>query len=172
MMTPPETQKQRAEQYANQHGIRIRFDRRLGFGNDGSVWATDKKSAVKSFEREENYIRERSCYQRLEDLSVEKVGNFAIPRLIGYDDDLWIIEMDIVSPPFLLDFGKAYLDHPPDYPPEVMADWNAECREMFGDRWDRVQVALGWLRSYGIFYYDAKIGNITFGDEEEREDRL
>lgn len=47
--------------------------------------------------------------------------------------------MDIVSPPFLLDFGKAYLDVPPDYSPEAIADWEAERREIFGDRWVQVQ---------------------------------
>ena len=30
-------------------------------------------------------------------------------------DILWVIEMEIVSPPFVLDFAGAYLDHRPDY---------------------------------------------------------
>lgn len=104
----------RARQYASRQQREVRFDRRLGFGNDGSVWETDQRTAVKAFERESNYIRERDCYQRLRHLGVEEVGDFEIPRLIGFDDDLWVIEMGIVFPPFLLDFGKAYLDRPPD----------------------------------------------------------
>ena len=155
-MTSPISLTQRAEQYANQYDINVRFDRQLGFGNDGSVWETDQNSAIKSFEREVNYIQERRCYQRLAELGVEDVGNFAIPCLIGYDEVLWVIEMDIVSPPFLLDFGKAYLDRPPDYPAEAMVDWEAERKELFGDRWGQVQEALSWLQSYGIYYYDAK----------------
>ena len=158
-------QIQRAEEYAAHYGLQILWERRLGFGNDGSVWETDQRSAVKSFERETNYIRERDCYQRLEANDVEWIGDFMIPRFIGFDDDLLIVEMGVVFPPFLLDFGKAYLDQPPDYTPEVLADWEAERRELFGDRWPQVLEALGWLRSYGIYYYDAKPGNITFGDE-------
>lgn len=158
-------EERRAKEYATQYGFQILWDRLLGFGNDGSVWETDQRSAVKAFERETNYNRERNCYQRLEVLGIERVGELMIPRLIGLDDDLLIIEMGVVFPPFLLDFGKAYLDLPPDYTPEVLADWEAERQELFGDRWPQVQEALGWLRSYGIHYYDAKPGNITFGDE-------
>ena len=131
-------QGQRAEIYAAQYGFQILWDRRLGFGNDGSVWETDKRSAIKVFERETNYIRERDCYQRLEEIGVERIGEFMIPRLIGFDDDLLIVEMGIVFPPFLLDFGKAYLDHAPDYTPEVLADWEAARQELFGERWPQV----------------------------------
>jgi hypothetical protein len=159
-------QEQRAKEYATQYGFQILWERQLGFGNDGSVWETDQRSAVKAFERESNYIRERNCYQRLELLGIERVGELMIPRLIGFADDLLTIEIGVVFPPFLLDFGKAYLDHPPDYTPEVLADWESERRELFGERWPQVQEALGWLQSYGIYYYDAKPGNITFGNEE------
>jgi hypothetical protein len=56
-------------------------------------------------------------------------------------------------------------NQPPDYSPETLSDWESERREIFGERWGRVQEALSWLRTYGIYYYDAKIGNFTFGDE-------
>ena len=49
-----------------------------------------------------------------------------VPRLLQFDDDLWVIEMTIVSRPFVLDFAGAYLDMPPDFSDEVMADWHAE----------------------------------------------
>ena len=36
--------------------------------------------------------------------------------------------MTIVSPPFLLDFGKVYLDSPPPYwdDLEIMSNWHVE----------------------------------------------
>jgi hypothetical protein len=56
-----------------------------------------------------------------------------VPQLVHYDDELLAIEMTIVSPPFCLDFGGAYLDRPPDYSPEVWADWEAEKSDLFED---------------------------------------
>ena len=69
------------------------------------------------------YLRERNVYFRLMDHEVRDVRGAAVPELLGYDDDLWVIEMTIVSRPFVLDFAGAYLDDPPDYSDEVMADW-------------------------------------------------
>jgi hypothetical protein len=76
---------------------------------------------------------------------------------------LQVIEMTFVTPPFLLDFGKTYLDFPPDFSPEVLADWERERRSLFEPgQWDIVQAVLAELASIGIHYYDAKPGNITF----------
>ena len=91
----------------------------LGFGKDGRVFASDKRSAVKLHEREESYSRERDVYIRLRDCGVTKAWIFNIPSLIDYDDTCRIIEMSIVFPPFLLDFASAYLDERPDFSEEV-----------------------------------------------------
>jgi hypothetical protein len=42
--------------------------------------------------------------------SIVDVAGFAVPQLIHHDDRLWVVEMGIVSPPFVLDFAGAYLD--------------------------------------------------------------
>jgi hypothetical protein len=107
--------KSQASAYAKSHGITIAFDNPLGLGTDGCVWRTSRQSAVKIFERQSNYVRERDCYRLLKSLSVSEIEGFSIPRLIDSDDELLVVEMDIVSPPFLLDFAKAYLDGPPDF---------------------------------------------------------
>ncbi len=60
-------------------------------------------------------MRERDCYRHLKSLAISNIEGFAIPRLIDSDDELLVVEMDIVSPPFLLDFAKAYLEGPPDF---------------------------------------------------------
>jgi hypothetical protein len=71
-----------------------------------------------------------------------------------------------VRPRFLLDFGKVYLDAPPPYwnDAEIMANWHAEGRENFGDRWSKVLSLIGMLQKYGIWYIDPKPGNIMFED--------
>ena len=153
----------RRQCYAESHSIAIDPEDRLGFGTDGAVWRTNRDTAVKVFEREENYCRERDSYQRLMEQEIISIDGFAVPRLNDCDDELLVVEMDIVSPPFVLDFGKCYLDIRPDFSPEVMADWEAEQRELREERWPAVQSILGRLEQVGIYYQDVRPGNIMFG---------
>ena len=82
------------------------------------------------------------------------------------DDELFVLEMEIVSPPFVLDFAAAYLDRPPDFPAELMNEWELEKQEQFEERWPIVKDLIYSFRQYGIYLSDVKPGNITFGDEE------
>jgi hypothetical protein len=154
-----------ASAYAKSRGIATAFDSPLGFGTDGRVWRTSRKSAIKVFEREANYQRERDCYRRLKSREIRRLGCFEIPRLFDGDDQLLVIEMSVVAPPFLLDFAKAYLDRPPDFSPEVMADWEEQQVEWFGDRWPEIQSALYDLDRIGIYYRDVRPGNIMFPED-------
>jgi hypothetical protein len=85
---------------------------------------------------------------------------------MGLNDSLLIVEMRLVTPPYLLDFGKAYLDSAPEYPAESMEEWEDEGAENFGARWPEVKVILWCLKQFAIYYYDAKPGNINFGDRD------
>jgi hypothetical protein len=78
------------------------------------------------FQHERLFQRERDVYQRLQERHVVRVLGFDVPQLIRFDNDLWVVEMTIVSPPFVLDFAGAYLDQKPDYPPDVLAEWMEE----------------------------------------------
>lgn len=156
--------EQRAGGYAAERSGKI--ERRLGQGQDGIVWLSDRTTAIKVFERQENYLRELRCYQRLQSHSITVLGGFTIPALIAHSDTLMVVEMELVTPPYLLDFGKAYLDQTPDFSAEVWNDWEAERRELFEDRWPQVRALLAGLRVHGIHYLDAKPGNIMFGDEQ------
>jgi hypothetical protein len=69
------------------------------------------------------------------------------------------IEMGFVSPPYILDFGKAYLADP-KFPDHVVEEWNERMEFWWGDEVKRVRLALFALRQYGIWYYDAKPGNV------------
>ena len=152
----------RAREYAKRKSLTVDFNIPLGAGIDGTVWATHLHSAIKIFQRQENYERERDCYERLFVERLTEVNGFTIPSLIDIDDRLWIVEMEIVSPPFVLDFGKCYLDRRPDFSDEVMADWENEQRELWGDRWAIVQSIIAQLEQIGIYYQDVKPGNVMF----------
>ena len=153
--------RSRAERYAKAHGLRLTD--RLGGGSDGEVWKTNRKTAVKVFQYQKNYRMEVACYQRLRQRGVRKIRQFAIPRLIQSDAELLVIEMEIVTPPCIIDFGKAYIDSEPEHTAETWADHHAEQREIWESRYNEVQVVLWSLRQIGIYYRDAKPANIMFG---------
>jgi hypothetical protein len=94
---------------------------------------------------------------------LESISGFKVPELLRHDDALWTIEMSIVSPPYILDFAGAYLDRPPDFPPEVLADWRAEKQEQFEDDWPMVQKVMREFRAMGIYLSDLNPKNINFG---------
>ena len=152
--------EKRAREYLDATGQHL--DRKIGFGQDGIVWVSDRGTAIKALEREKNYRNEVSCYQRLKQHSITKLHGFSIPRLIGFDDSLLVVEMDWVRPPFLLDFGKAHVDFAPDFSAEVWREWQAQRKELFGTRWPIVLKLTSALKQYGIYYYDVTPGNDKF----------
>ena len=111
---------------------------------------------------EESYCRERDVYLRLRDHGINQIRGFHVPQLLGYDDELWVIEMEIVTRPFVLDFADAYLDEPPDFPDEVLAKWRTEKQEQFGDHWPEVELILLSLQRHGVYLVDVSPGNIAF----------
>ena len=88
----------------------------------------------------------------------------SIAELLGYDDKLLIIEMTVVTRPYVLDLGGAFLDQPPGFSEEILAEWQAEKQEQFGKRWPEVQAILGILEGYGIFVVDVNANNISWPD--------
>jgi hypothetical protein len=106
----------RVRQYASRKDLVLR--KQLGAGIHGSVFAaeyqtTRGRSAIKGYEREYAYQRERDVYLRLRKHDVAAVRGCHVPELIDYDDELWCLEMTVVKRPFVLDFAGAYLDEPP-----------------------------------------------------------
>jgi hypothetical protein len=156
---------ERAFNYANKKHVIVATDRKLGSGQDGCVFKSSRHTAVKAFERIENFENELICYQRLEAEGIKKLGPFAVPELIGFSGVELVIEMSIVAPPFFLDFGKVWIDRKPDFSAEAIADKEAECADLYGERWGEVQFALAILKRLGIYYTDVRLGNITFGPD-------
>jgi hypothetical protein len=161
----------RAQEYAQQRGMVL--GEHIGSGVHGIVFATESqhenapspvRSAVKVHEHEADYRRERDVYLRLQEHGITAIRGCHVPRLLAFDDQRWVIEMTVVSRPFVLDFAGAYLDLPPDFTEEVIAEWRQEKQEQFGARWADVQAVLRLLEGYGVFLVDVHPGNISFGD--------
>lgn len=147
--------------YCRARGLTL--DKALGHGIDGIVYSTSRDSAVKVHERHHNYYMECDVYERLAEWKVRSIRGHAVPQMIGRDDGLWVLEMSIVRPPYVLDFAKASIDFPPEFPDEVMEEWRMRKAEEFGDRWPQVLAIMDELESrYGIFLLDLNSRNITF----------
>ena len=151
--------KTRCETFARSFGLSL--TKQFGFGYDGLVFKTDAGTAIKGFKHHELYQNELNVYLRIMEHDLFEVCGARIPHPFSNDDDLWCIEMEIVSPPFVLDFAGAYLDKPPDYPPDVMEAWTEEKREQYGDDWLWVQDIMRQMASVGVYLADVKPGNIT-----------
>jgi len=151
--------RERMRRFANNFGLSL--TKQIGYGYDGMVFKTDGETAVKGFKHEELYCKERDVYLRFHELDYFEVAGASIPHIFANDDDLWCIEMEIVAPPFVLDFAGAYLDTPPDYPDDVMAAWTAEKQEQYGEYWPWVQEIMRQLAGIGVYLADVKPGNIT-----------
>ncbi len=163
--------EERARRYAAEREIKIFFRKPLGHGTDGSVWPTNRNSAVKSLKLQKNYLPERLCYQRLAERGVQSIDGLAVPKLIDFDDRLMVVEIEIVEPPYLLDFGKAYIDETAPFTQEELAAYNASLAAQFRQEdIPRVRKICRLLGAYGIEYLDAKPANIRLRtDKEERE---
>ena len=156
---------QRSRTYATQH--RLTLAERLGFGIHGTVHAAMSnvkpgKTAVKGFREIDPYLRERHAYERLREASIAKISGFNVPQLIRFDDNLWVVEITIVTRPFVLDFAGSYLDMPPEFSDEIWEEWESEKMEQFENRWPIVQSLLGELENLGIHLLDVSPSNVAF----------
>lgn len=136
----------------------------LGDGTDGIVFRTDQKSAVKAVAERYTYDLEVECYLRLKAKGITKIKDFNVPAFLDHDNELQVFEMEIVTAPYVLDFGKVYLDIPPFHTEEVWRDWENDGKMRFDHRWPEVKSVLRFLESLGIYYQDPKPGNIMFAD--------
>lgn len=158
--------QEHAVEYAKSRKITLDLKNPLGHGTDGSVWKSNRRTAVKALLRQDNYMMEKQCYQKFRAKGVTQLQGFAIPELIAFDDALMVIEMRIVTAPCILDFAKVKFNRPPEFDPETLAETERLNEERFGSEyWPRVSTLLYVLKSeFGIYYQDPKPGNIMFKD--------
>jgi hypothetical protein len=136
---------------------------RLGWGMDGVVFYTDVSTAIKSFKYKDLYRQELAVYLRLRERNVEKVCGFNVPKLVNHHDELMVIEMEFVTPPFVVDFACAGVDVPlTEYSQEKMQEWLDGRAEIFGDDWAQARRVYYGFKTYGIHLADLNPGNIVF----------
>src|SRR5439155_22441150 len=95
-----------AQMYASRHNLRLA--ERLGHGIHGIVYAAERNAepgnvAIKVHRSRDAFERERDAYLRLKEANVEEILGFNVPKLIRFDEEPMVIEMTIVSRPFVLD---------------------------------------------------------------------
>jgi hypothetical protein len=161
----PDFIQKNALTYAARHQLQL--TERLGFGVHDMIFVAENKSksgrtAVKAHREFEPYLRERAVYERLRQAGVTEVLGFNVPQFLQADDGLRIIEMSIVTRPFVLDFAGAYLDAPPDFPDEVWVEWKTVKQEQFEARWPAVEEVLAGLEALGVYMVDVSPSNIAF----------
>jgi hypothetical protein len=145
----------------------LRLAERLGFGIHGTVHVAEREgkqdqSAIKALSSADSYVRERSVYERLRDAGASEVLGFHIPQLIRADDELRVIEMTIVTRPFVLDFAGAYLDAQPQFSEEIWAEWEQQKQEQFGERRRTVRGVMDAFEELDIYLADVTPNNIAF----------
>jgi len=143
----------RAQQYCQRRGLEV--GPQLGIVFAAATQGEAGRLAIKIHEGAIGYLR-------LQEHAVTDIRGCTVPELLRFDDELWVIEMTVVSRPFVLDFAGAYLDRPPDFSDEVHAEWEAEKLEQSGSRWPEVRAILASLEGYGVFMLDVNPGNIAF----------
>lgn len=147
----------------------------LGSGTEGNVYRTSNQHAIKIHSAANTFQNELAVYQRLMDHGVRSVCGLTVPQLIDHDRNLFAIEMTIVNPPYLLDFGKSRVDSVEDFPDEVWSDWMQGLQDKFGSRFeDALNVFEVLKHRWGVYYLDINPYNLDFGDSgtDEVEDTL
>ena len=143
-----------------------RIDNELGSGTDGTVYSVSGPSVVKVHKDLHRFNNELNAYLRLRKHNVNSVGMFHIPELRSHDTRHLIIEISVVKPPYLIDFGKSHLDEVPDYDDEAWTMWWERVEQVFGDNTAVAsQIFYQMVRKYGIYHLDLNPYNLNFGDD-------
>lgn len=150
-----------AQLYLDRRGATILA--RCGYGKEGVVFKSSHGTAVKVHSAEQTFWNEYYAYQRLTETETVRVRGFRVPKLINTDKKLRVIEMGIVEPPCLLDFGTSSTDHEPDFEQEAWDTWWEKLQEDFGDRFPEAEAVFYFLRNYlNVWHLDLSTNNLQF----------
>lgn len=129
------------------------------------MYKTQHNTAIKIYDLEQGYRRERDVYIRLKERGIQSIRGLNIPRIEKWDDDLFVLEMSVVHVPCLIDFGGAYIDTAPDH---MIRDeiWVNQKAEEFGANWEEAQAVIREIEfQANIWLADVNTGNIKFGED-------
>jgi hypothetical protein len=134
--------------------------KRLGWGIGGYVYLSpDTLTAVKVHRREEGFQTELEAYWRLRKLGMTKLHGLNIPRLLSHSPELKLIQMDVVTTPFLLDFAGV-LFRPPDFTDDAMQHWTAAIEGWYGPNAWFAHMVHHSLARHGMYYVDFRPTNM------------
>ncbi|MBX2850826.1 MAG: hypothetical protein KTR15_03660 [Phycisphaeraceae bacterium] len=156
--------EQIAQQYLSSRDAEV-VDR-CGYGKEGVVFKSSRGTAVKVHSSPDTFRNEYLAYRRLAETKTEVVRGFSVPRPINANGELQIIEMGIVEPPFLLDFGTSLTDIKPDFTAEVWEDWWGRVQENFEEHFAEAEAVFYYLqRKLNIWHLDLRPSNLRFAGE-------
>lgn len=164
-MATPKSVVDRANLYLQRHRITgAEFDS----GTQGHIWRTDRQTALKVHIYQESYLTEAEAYMRLHDRSIRESEGFTIPRMYSRDDGLLAIEMQIVFPPFILDFASARFDSRPDLIEDEGHTLHDRIRDRFGSARAAkvIDICDDLAARAGIYLLDPHPGNIKFSPDD------
>jgi hypothetical protein len=92
------------------NNVVIQFDE-PDWGLDAYLWRTTTETVVKAHRYQERFQKELAAYQRLAERKLVRLKGFEFPQLVDDDEQLHILELSIVSPPYIyiLDFVEVEL---------------------------------------------------------------
>lgn len=142
-----------------------------GWGTDGWVFSLRPHSVVKVHRGEASFWAELRAYQRLAYYGVTEINGCNVPQLRNHDEEHLTIEISYVTPPYVIDFGKSYLDKPRDFSPELWADWERKIEYMYGSNAEwALRIHRTLSEKYGIYHDDVRPVNINLGDYPDDDD--
>lgn len=148
---------ERRDAYCSSHAVVIQFEQ-PDWGLDAYLWRTNVETIVKVHRYEERFQTELAAYNRLAERRVVRLKGFEFPQLVDYDQELHILELSIVSPPYILDFVEVGLGkRPSNFDLDRI---EAQQSKQFGKDWPDVKRLLEALMQIGIYYDDVHNKNI------------
>ena len=122
----------------------------LGWGVSGFVFLSpDLQTAIKVHH-----------YPEVRQHRITSLHGLVIPKLRNYDSARRLIQIDVVSPPYLLDFaGVRYTD--PEFSEDTMRDIHATIEERFGNNAHIAYAVYHSLKKIGIYYLDLRQSNLN-----------
>jgi hypothetical protein len=133
----------------------------LGWGISGFVFLSpDLTTAIKVHHTSEAFETEFKAYELLRKYRLTQIDGITIPKLRDADHNLHLIQIDVVRPPYLLDFaGVKFSD--PQFPSETVRQIHEEIQMRFGRNAHIAYSVQEQLRRIGMYYLDLRSSNLN-----------
>lgn len=148
---------ERRNGYCSSHSVVIQIDE-PDWGLDAYLWRTNVETVVKVHRYHDRFEKELAAYHRLAERKITRLKGFEFPQLVDYDEQMRILELSIVSPPYILDFVEVGLGKKPSN--FDLDRIEAQQSKQFGKDWPDVRRLLEALMQIGIYYDDVHNKNI------------